>query len=215
MKRPAGLRGIAYCYFASHDVQDQRRISYWRLVIFAILPIAVGVILLLKFGAPPTGSLSLIAAVFSVVAAVLLGLLPLSHSIIGQSDTKRVYTEGDSPLAEQELNRVRTLQDLQAAISWAVILLVIGLAACLILALLPRATAAAPLAWWNERLLQLVSAMMYSITASTALSFFDVAAGVFEGMESHAEAVKACIKNNTKSGRQHTETTDIDQSKPC
>lgn len=202
MSRPSGLLGIAYCYFSVHRTTGQRQFSTFRFFVFGILPFCAGLALFLKFGPPETGNLGLVAAVMSVVSAVLLGLLPLSHGIVGQCDTERKYTEGEFPLAEEELNRIRTLQDLQSAISWAVILLVVGLVACVVISLLPRSSQEPSMvvhAAWTW-ILWICSGIMYAVMTSTVMSFFDVATGVFEGMENHAEAVKRSIGHNMIKG---------------
>jgi len=203
--RPTGLLGIAHCHFAVHLQSGERVFRWRRLLIFAIASVVIGVLLVAKLGAPAGDKLSLIVAVLAVVSAVLMGLLPLAHSILGQANTERKYTEGERPLAQQELDRVQTLQDLHAAISWAVILLVVGLAACAAIALLPTAPPTGRSGWmnWLERGLLVV---MYSIMASTALTLFDVAKGVFEVMESHAESIKRRILGNiTKGGNEETQ----------
>jgi len=40
--------------------------------------------------------------------------------------------------------------------------------------------------------------MLYSVMTSTALTFFDVARGVFEAVESHSEGIKSQIRSNIK-----------------
>lgn len=194
-KRPTGLRGVAYCYFATYLTSGQRAWSWSRFTVFAVAPVVVGALLAWHLGAPEDDRLSLIVAVLSVLAAVLIGLLPLVHSIVGQATVGRKYAVGERPLAQQELDRVQTLQDLHAAISWAVMLLVVALGCCAVIALVPDEDPAQELKWQPFVVLPALLAL-YSIMGSTALTFFDVARGVFEGMESHSEAIKKAIKNN-------------------
>ena len=195
--RPTGLSGMAYCYFASYRTNGVRVWDWRRFIVFCIVPIIFGYLLFRQFDRPSEATLVMIVAVLSVLAAVLLGLLPLAHGIVGQANTDRKYAVGEKALALQELNRIQTLQDLHAAISWAVVLLVVALGCCAILGLLPDAATVQ-----SVKLLSCVSAIilviLYSIICSTALTFFDVARGVFEGMESHSEAIKTKIKNNIK-----------------
>lgn len=194
-KRPTGLRGVAYCYFATYLTSGTRAWSWPRFLVFALMPLVVGVLLAWHLGAPEDDRLSLIVAVLSVLAAVLIGLLPLVHSIVGQASVRRKYAVGERPLAQQELDRVQTLQDLHAAISWAVMLLVVALGCCAVVALVPEEDPAQKVKW-QPFLIQPALIALYSIMGSTALTFFDVARGVFEGMENHSEAIKKAIKNN-------------------
>ena len=196
-RRPIGLAGLAFCYFASHQTDGKRLWDWKRFIFFGITPVIVGLLLFWQFGRPEKDSLTMIVAVLSVLAAVLLGLLPLAHSIVGQTNIDRKYTAGEKPLAQQELDRVQTLQDLHAAISWAVILLVIALGCCAIVALLPDIQAEQK-SKWLSLIISPVLILLYTIISSTALTFFDVARGVFEGMESHSEAIKTKIRNNIK-----------------
>ena len=196
-RRPVGLRGVAYCYFASHRVDGKRLWSWGRFGLFGVVPVLFGLLLAWQFGKPQDDALTMVIAVLSVLAAVLLGLLPLVHSIVGQTNTDRKYAVGEQPLAQQELDRVQTLQDLHAAISWAVILLVVALGCCALVALLPEVTAEQKIRW-QPWIMKPILVVLYSIISSTALTFFDVARGVFEGMESHSEAIKTKIRNNVQ-----------------
>jgi hypothetical protein len=197
--RPTGLRGVAYCYFATYLTTGKRAWSWPRFIVFAIVPLAVGTLLAWHLGAPKDDRLSLIVAVLSVLAAVLMGLLPLVHSIVGQATVSRKYAIGERPLAQQELDRVQTLQDLHAAISWAVMLLVVALGCCAVIALVPEVKQGQK-STWQPYLIQPSLVVLYTIMGSTALTFFDVARGVFEGMESHSEAIKKAIRNNIQTG---------------
>jgi 4-amino-4-deoxy-L-arabinose transferase-like glycosyltransferase len=204
--RPTGLRGVAYCYFATYLTNGKRQWSWGRFGVLAVLPGIVGVLLTLHLGSPRDDRLSLIVAVLAVMAAVLIGLLPLVHSIVGQASTDRKYVVGERHLAQQQLDRVQTLQDLHASISWSVMLLVVALGSCAVLALVPPVTEEQELIW-QPYLVQPALVVLYSIMGSTALTFFDVARGVFEGMESHSEAIKTAIRNNieTKSSEETEE----------
>lgn len=201
MKRPTGLRGIAWCHFSVLLVNGERQWRKWRFWLLGIGPFVLGALLTWKLGPPGGDYLPLIVAVYSVVAAVLVGLIPLAQSVIGQSDPERKYEAGEKPLAQQELDRIQTLQDLHAAISYATILLVVSLGACVALAfLLPPAAkqgaALAPQPKVVVALAYVMAAIIYSVGVSTALTFFDVATGVFEAMENHAETLKRRIRNN-------------------
>lgn len=196
-RRPTGLRGVAFCYFATYLVDGKRRWNWMRFVVFAVVPVVVGVLLSQHLGAPEDDKLSLVVAVLAVLAAVLMGLLPLVHSIVGQARTDRKYVIGEQHLAQQELDRVRTLQDLHAAISWSVMLLVVALGCCAVIALVPP-TSEEQRFVWQPWVTEPTLVILYSIMGSTALTFFDVARGVFEGMESHSETIKTTIQNNVQ-----------------
>ncbi|MGE0756805.1 MAG: hypothetical protein AB7O38_07285, partial [Pirellulaceae bacterium] len=115
MKRPTGLRGIAWCHFSVLLVDGRREWRWWRLCLLGVAPFVLGGLLAAKLSPPDGEHLTLIVAVYSVVAAVLVGLIPLSQSVIGQCDANRKYEPGERPLAQQELDRIQTLQDLHAA----------------------------------------------------------------------------------------------------
>lgn len=196
-RRPTGLAGIAFCYFAVHLVDGHRRWSWTRFIVLAVVPVGVGVVLARQMGQPQVDKLSLIVAVLAVLAAVLIGLLPLVHSIVGQARADRKFVVGEKHLAQRELDRVQTLQDLHAAISWSVMLLVVALGCCAAVALVPPVTGQ-PKWVWQPWVLEPAITLLYGIMVSTALTFFDVARGVFEGMESHSEAIKTAIRNNVQ-----------------
>ncbi len=81
--------------------------------------------------------------------------------------------------------------------------LVLGLVISLLLAIIgdpPTAlqmeAGAAALPEWLRWSRVVVAAGLYSVMASTALTFFDVADMVFEAMESQAELAKRTIRSN-------------------
>lgn len=195
MTRPTGLRGIAYCYFAAHHQDGTRQIKITRILWLGLVPVVLGALLAYRLGAPSGTNLAVVVAVLSVLAAVLIGLLPLAHSILAQSETLREYKLGERPLAQHEINRVQVLQDLHASISWAVALLVVGLAASAIIALISPSPGTSPDSWLKVTMAALVF-VLYTVMASTSLTFFDVATGVFEAMESHATSIKDRIRKN-------------------
>jgi hypothetical protein len=201
MPRPTGLRGIAYCYFSVHHIDGTRGLKVRRILVLGLVPIVFGVVLAVRLGVPAESTLALIVAVLSVIAAVLIGLLPLAHSILAQSDSERKYLPGERALAAQQITRVQVLQDLHAAVSWAVILLVGGLAACAILVFLIPPFVEKLTTFQKYAQFGLL-VLLYGVMTSTALTFFDVAAGVFEAMESYAEALKQKIRNNIDSRRE-------------
>ncbi len=190
-------------------VDGKRQWRWLRFIGFGILPVVLGILLSLRLDPPDPPYLPLIVAVYSVLAAVLVGLIPLVHSVIGQSDPDRKYDAGQRPLAQQEIDRIQTLQDLHAAISYATILLVVSLGACVVLVfLLPASsggagTASQPHATAITVLAYCLTAIVYAVGASTALTFFDVATGVFEAMESHAESLKRRIRGNVAPDEEH------------
>ena len=202
MNRPTGFSGIAWCHFSTLLVNGTRKWRWWRFWALGIGPFVLGGLLAWKLGPPGGEYLPLIVAVYSVVAAVLVGLIPLAQSVIGQSDPNRTYEAGERPLAQQELDRIQTLQDLHAAISYATILLVVSLGACVVIVFVsPAAAGDATSPPTTQpvvavRFAYALATIIYGVGSSTALTFFDVASGVFEAMENHAETLKRRIRNN-------------------
>ncbi|HEX8322367.1 MAG TPA: hypothetical protein VF595_00515 [Tepidisphaeraceae bacterium] len=185
MSRPTGLRGILFCHFSAYLKTGGRQVRPWRVGLLGVLPCAIGATLGIKVGPPRESDLSLLVAVLSVLGAVLIGLLPLIYSVISQSDSKRRYAVGESPLAMNEIARIQALQDLHAAVAWSVILLVGALALCVCLIFFTSG-------WY----VIVVASIIYAICCSTALAFFDIARGIFEAIENHAEMLKRQINNN-------------------
>lgn len=195
MARPTGLRGIAFCYFAVHHSDGTRYIKTRRVLWLGVFPLLLGVVLTCRLGSLSGSNLALVVAVLSVLAAVLVGLLPLAHSILAQSETLREYKQGQLPLAQHELDRVQVLQDLHASISWAVALLVLGLGVSAIIALIgPIQTSSS--GFIHRASIVVLTFTLYAVMASTSLTFFDVATGIFEAMESHAKCIKDRIRKN-------------------
>jgi hypothetical protein len=202
VNRPTGLTGILFCYFSTHRVDGTRQIGALRFAVLGLLPILVGAVLARRLGVPGLSSLQLYIAVVAVLAAVLIGLLPLIHSVLGQVNADRKYDPGERGRAEQELNRIRVLQDLHASVCWAVILLVCALAVSVVLVLLPdyipetAATTRSTTTKWSLWAQYAATMVLFTVAASTSLSFFDIARGVFEAVENHAESLKAQIERN-------------------
>lgn len=191
------LREIARAHFSEYLADDagSRPFRLRRLFVFAIVPLLVGVLLSWKLGPPGSGHLTLIAAVYAVVTSVLVGLIPLAQSVIAQIAPNRLYQAGERRLADQEINRIQTLQGLHAAISYATILLVASLGACVLTVfLLP----VVDIRGWKE-VAYCTAAIIYTVGASTALTFLDVATGVFEVMENHADMLKWKVRSNVRS----------------
>jgi hypothetical protein len=103
--------------------------------------------------------------------------------VIGQADRDRKYEIGERAIPQQEVDRIQTLQDLHAAISLAVIMLVTGLFACMIFPFLgyyPDASPANPqpariLAPWERELALVLTYVLFVVGISTALTFLDIA----------------------------------------
>jgi hypothetical protein len=157
-----------------------------------------------RVGIPEDSYIPLIVAVLAVLAAVLVGLLPLIHSVIGQANADRQYSTGEKEIAQQELDRIQTLQDLHAAISFAVVLLVLGLISCIVFPFLGTVPVGASPALPQPRIYgpyehgfaETLTVILYTVAVSTSLTFFDIAKGIFEAVESYAESLKKRIRKN-------------------
>lgn len=195
-----GVRNIAYCYFSAHMDGKDRQFLKARLWWFGLFPMLVGGLLTSLLPPPSGNNLGLVVAILSVVAAVLVGLLPIAHSILGQVRIDKKFSQGELLEAKNEINRVQTLQDLHAAVSWAVILLVVGLGACAFLALIPEEKnwTTQTMKTWFPRANGVLAGLLYYVMASTAMTFFSVARDVFDTLENQARTIKRTINQNTE-----------------
>jgi len=202
MKRPTGIHGLVYCYFAHHQADGTRRVTANRVMFLGILPLLVSVALLVRLGLPRIDDLPLFTTVTAIITAVLIGLLPLMHSVIGQTDPDKKYTSGERPIAQQEIHRIETLQDLHATVSLAIALLVVALAIFVAFPFLAtKSVSTNGVNVWTYDGFWYYPAMiltfgLYAIAVSTALTFFDIASGIFEAVENHAELLKERVNKN-------------------
>jgi hypothetical protein len=194
---------MCWGYFSTFRTDGKRLLSIRRIFFLGIIPIAAGVGFMLRVGVPSYSSLQVFVPVLAVLAAVLVGLLPLIHSVLGQVKCDRKYEPGEHLLAETELNRIRVIQDLHAGVSWAVVLLVVALGFAAMLVFLPgympqgSQSPVSPV--WSHRVQLTCSIVLYSVACSTSFSFFDIASGVFEAVENQAENIKRRIESNARS----------------
>ncbi len=147
-----------------------------------------------RFGNVGHEQLPTFLAVYGILAAVVVGLLPLVYTIIGQTDTSREYTPGQRPLAERELTRIYTLQDLYSTISYSTFLLVVSIFCCIMIGIMPSDTATQ--ADWMRVLIAALSGTTYFVGVSTAISILDVGNGVFDAMNDQVDAAEQEIHAN-------------------
>lgn len=163
--------------------------------LYLLLPACIGILGARAIGVVQEPYLTTVIAVYSILAAVLMSLLPLIYSIVGQADTKRQYSPGERVLANNELIRLATIQDLYASICYSIFLLVLALFACIGLVFISKWAPDSPLRWWLEHML---SAVVYFVGASTALAVLNVGNGVFDAMEDQVRVSRELIEANTE-----------------
>lgn len=191
-------RILADRFRVSYDNGDRRR-SALSFCIFAALPVALGLLLTWLLSVPPGATIALIVASFGILAAVLVGLLPVIHGLVSQANVERGYTLGEMKIGELELARLRSLRELYAVIAYSILLLILGVAASTALAALYELSPLEPV---ESRAMGLVdwmylvaSFLIYFVASSTAFSFFDLASGVYDALESQADESERMIRD--------------------
>lgn len=208
-------------------VGDRFRIFYqngtrpWSaasFLVFCLLPILLGLALVAFLGVPPPSTISLIVASFGILAAVLVGLLPVIHGLVSQAKIERAYTLGEVRIGELELERLRSLRELYAVIAFSILVLVFGVAAATFLAAiyelapLPEKSATRLAGWWEWSALA-SSFLVYSVASSTTLSFIDLASGVYTALESQADESEHMIRDQLARCRKAPDTGPLDEEK--
>jgi uncharacterized membrane protein YidH (DUF202 family) len=194
------MNKILECYYSSFT-DDGRKFQFARLVIFGILPSIFSVSLVWKFGAPTKEYLTSIISIYGILLAVLVGMTPLAYSITERSDTNKEYTEANRYQAKHDVHRIETLQDVTASITYASVILVITLIACVILALCQPSVAnqkgVLPDKAW-EWVSIIFGFVVYLGGMSSVFTFFDISKHIFNAMEDYAEEAKSQIRKHTK-----------------
>ena len=192
---------IVACYYSSF-ADNGRHFRWTRLMILGLLPAVLSAGISIRFGPPTLQAIGVIIPVYSVLIAVLVGTIPIAHSVIGQSDPDRTYDPGQRAYANNEIDRIQALQDVIASISYAAMLLVVSLVVCICIAFVvsdktdgSTNTQASIYLWY---LLRCFAFLIYFGGVSSFFTFFDIAVGVFDAMEHHAETLKDRIRNNVK-----------------
>lgn len=195
MRHSLDPRRIIYCTFAPHTASGTRQVSATDVGLYFVLPLGIGAFGAWAIGVVQEPYLTTVIAVYAILAAVLMSLLPLIYSIVGQADTKRKFTPGERILARNELVRLTTLQDLYAAICYSIFLLVLALFACIALVFLNKLWKDGAILCWLEHI---CSTAVYFVGASTALSVLNVGNGVFDAMEDQVRVSRELIEGNTQ-----------------
>lgn len=157
------------------------------LMIFLVVPLMAAILIVSQFNSIDDDLIPLIMAAFAVLAAVMTGLLPIVHGVVGQVQCGS-FEPGQFPLVRRELDRIETLRELYSTISYAVIILVLGVVALVALALIPAPLVGQdgePYGMWLWVRITLVG-FTYFVAASTMASFFNIATGVYESLEDQA-----------------------------
>ena len=181
------LRNIICAHYCPHVTVQGRKFSLSALLIYGALPLGVGMALCGQLGQPKETYLALLIAVYGVLAAVLVGLLPIVYSIADNTFTR--HSEGQYPSVQRERRRLQVLQDLYATISYGTILLVLAVGALIAFVFVPGPLAGGP----DGMLVSVLLTIVYAVGCSTVLSVFRVATGVFTAMEDQVERVKVLL----------------------
>ncbi len=164
-------------------------------MLYLAVPLGVGALGAWMLGAVREPYLTTVIAVYAILAAVQMSLLPLIYSIIGQADTRRKYTSGERVLAQHEIVRLATLQDLYATICYSIFLLVVALFACIVLVFIGKSDISCRVPYYTGLVL---STVVYFAGASTAMSVLNVGNGVFDAMEDQVRVSRELIESNTE-----------------
>ena len=188
-------RRVVRCQFSPHRADGTRRLSKSHVFLYLLLPLGIGWATGTKLPTIDRDFIALVIATYSILAAVLVGLLPVVYSIVGQTDRLRKYSAGERPLAQQELNRLEALQDLYATISYSTFLLVLALFCAVGLVFtLPQETQNSPVIETAMRTSRYLSMVIYFVGASTILSILNVGNGIFDAMEDQVRVTKNTIR---------------------
>ena len=109
-------RQIIRCNFSPHRSDHERHLSWPSVLLYLVAPVGIGVYAEHALGVLEGEHLPMVAAVYSVLTAVLMGLLPIVYSVASQVERGREYSSGERLLAHRELIRLDTLQDLYATV---------------------------------------------------------------------------------------------------
>ncbi len=197
MRIKASLASISKRYFGVIRENGAWAVSLPRVLFLGVAPLAVASFLTAAFGVPKREALGLLSAVYAIVAGFLVGLIPLVHSIIGQSRVDRPYALSEEFYYKRELMRIQTLQHLHAVIAGSTLVLVMALAfSCCISLVLPWGKNPEPIDGLCQAFVIGASTIVYFAGVSTLLAFVDVATGVYDAIESHTEQLKQRLIEN-------------------
>lgn len=189
-----------YCPFR---YGEGRRFSWSFLLLFFVAPTAIGILLAWKVGYVDSVQIPLVLSAYSVLAAVMTGLLPIIHAVVGQSRTPETLDVGQRLEIDRALIRIETLRELYSTISYSVIVLTIGVVVTVALVFVLPSTSA-PLG--DRRVVALVlSGLVYFVGASTMLSFLNIAVGVYAALEDQAKRTTQELRDHTKSSENSPE----------
>ncbi len=166
------------------DAQSVRRCDWAHVFMFLVAPAVLGLATWLFLGelSGKVEDISLYIATVSILAAVMTGLLPIVHGVLGQTQVIN-YTPLDEKSRKAELRRVETLRELYSAICFSVISLVFGI---LFLLALAFAEAMLPSMRWIR---SAFSIFIYIISGIAIAAFLNIATGVYAALEHQADGV--------------------------
>ena len=205
MLRRVNIAKIVTDHFCPYRFGKGRRFSFGFSFLFAVVPLGLGWTLHALIGGIQSDDVALIVTVLSILAAVFTALLPIVHSVIGQSPAADAYDEGARLERDREQIRIESLRESYSAICYAVLLLISGVAVATILAALPSLSSmddAGSTLSVGERFLRLVksaaSVFIYFVSTSTLLTLLNVIVGVYVALDDQAENItKRLLRRRT------------------
>lgn len=207
------IRAIIKDHYCPFVVHKGRRFSLPFFGLFFLIPSAAGAALAMTVGYVNLTLIPLVLAAFGVLAAVMTGLLPIIHTVVGHTRDFVKLEPGRKIEGEREIIRIETLRELYSTISYSVIVLTAGIvvAVALVFVLPPdganTTTPVAPYPRYYDVLARIFSGFVYFVGASTILSFLNIAVGVYAALEEHAERATATVKRSIDAG-----TTPADEN---
>ncbi|HEV7299034.1 MAG TPA: hypothetical protein VGN72_06670 [Tepidisphaeraceae bacterium] len=189
MTRFFNIGPIVWDHFRPFRFGEKRQTSFQHIAVFLVIPILFGVALSFWKPAGARSQQAAFMTAYSLVAAVMLALLPVVQSILGFTpiDRERVFLERDKPLWREQVIRLQVLRELYSEISFAVLILVVSLAPAM-------AAGASALPLWA---LQGLSAFVYSVGFSAAIACVHIMTNVYLVLDAQAkEATRFLDKAN-------------------
>jgi len=175
-------------HFCPFRVAGGRRFSWTRLLWFTLVPGIATVICLWRFSSIAKESGVNVLTAFGIIGAVLAGLLPVVHAVVGAIPTDRKFEPGEVLASRNLRQRVEVLRELYAVICYSVLVLVVGIVAGVVIA---SDVDHAARCW--------ASGFVFFVAASTVISFLDVLLGIYSALDEEGEEAAKKIAANTTS----------------
>ena len=170
-------------HFSPFRFSKGRRFSVRQLILFLVVPLVAGIGLAWLHPVISDKHQGTFLAVYSILGAVLIGLLPIAQNVLAFSapTTEKEYSEAEYESWKQQISRLQVLRELYADICYTVILLVISLAPIMFL----ESSVIPPIAK------HAIVTFVYFVGVSVAMSFLHITSSVYLVLDHHAKHIHA------------------------